>query len=374
MSFSMKKSLFDLVSTVLKLYFGWYPLIMAHASNLTIRFLGEDYLLFKTAFFLFSSSLIDIVLDTPWSLYYDFGIEARWGYNKKDLKTFITDLIKGIFLTLLFGPPVITGMVKIIEWAGPETFFYYCTIFAFGFICFMMILYPNFIAPLFNKFTLLNESGEDERQKDLHEKIYKIAEKVNFPLSEIYIIDGSKRSDHSNAYFFGIFKKKMVVLFDTLMDKMDNDNITGIICHEFGHWYHWHNVWNLITSFFNLFFMLYFMKFFLFQRDLYLSFGYSDIDLVGGIFLAGNFMIPFNLVLHVVMNYLTRVKEYQADEFALRFGMGDELIIALVKLFKSSKADVDKDPLYSMINDSHPGLLERIRNLDNLKKQQKKVE
>lgn len=184
------------------------------------------------------------------------------------------------------------GVIKIIEWAGEDTFFYYCSVFGLSCVLFFMVIFPNFIAPLFNKFRLLNETGDNEREADLLQKITEVAAEVKFPVGEVYVIDGSKRSHHSNAYFFGVFGKKMVVLYDTLLTQMDNDDITAVICHEFGHWYYCHSLVNLVITLFNMTMMLGCSKFFLFDEGMYSSFGCTEKNLIIGFLLGSGLFVP----------------------------------------------------------------------------------
>lgn len=166
-------------------------------------------------------------------------------------------------------------------------------------------------------------------------------------MDKVYVIDGSKRSDHSNAYFFGVFTKKMLVLYDTLLVKLDNEDIIGVVCHEMGHWYHWHNVILKLAGFLQVFVYLGLSKIFIFNDKLYTDFGFEKKELVMGIFLFGLFLTPIEMALSITMNYVVRTCEYQADRFSLRFGQGEQLITALVKLHKDNLADLDPHPLYA---------------------------
>lgn len=322
-----------------------------------------------------------MIFDAPFELYQTFVLEERWGYNKTTKETWIEDKLKGLLLNCVFTTLLLAGLTKIILWAGEQQFYYYCTGFGMVFFIFIQLLFPNFIGPMFYKFTNLGENPDEtmrERELELLEDIKEVAKEVNFPLGKTYVIDGSKRSAHSNAFFFGICGKKMVVLFDTLLhkddegkNKQENSEIAGILCHEFGHWYYQHNIVNMAVMFTMMFTFLKLSQFFLFELGMYLSFGCMEKDILIGLILFMPLLTPVMKAFSLINVKITRMMEFQADRFALRFKRQDALVRALVKLFKSSKADLDPDPLYATLNFSHPTLIERIRQLDELTKKDK---
>lgn len=171
---------------------------------------------------------ISQVLSLPPSLYKEFILEEKFGFNKQTLSLFITDIIKGQALALVLVPPILAAFLAIIKKTG-DGFYYYVWLFNIGIQLFMITIYPIVILPLFNKLSPL----EDGKLKD---GVEALAKKLNFPLSNLFVIDGSKRSAHSNAYFFGLPWKKHIVIYDTLIEKSETEEIVAVLGHELGHW------------------------------------------------------------------------------------------------------------------------------------------
>lgn len=178
--------------------------------------------------FVFSFNFISTVLTLPISYYGTFILEEKFGFNKQTVKLWIIDLIKGEILGLVLGIPIISGLLKIIYNTG-TVFFYYVWLFGVAVQLFMITIYPIVILPMFNNLSPL-EAGP------LKNSVEELAQKLNFPLSSLYVIDGSKRSAHSNAYFFGLPWKKHIVLYDTLIEKSERQEIVAVLGHELGHW------------------------------------------------------------------------------------------------------------------------------------------
>jgi len=226
----------------------------------------------------------------------------------------------------------------------------------------MTMLYPTLIAPIFNKFEPLPEG-------ELRDQIYALSKRVDFPLTKLYKVDGSKRSAHSNAYFYGFFKNKRIVLYDTLIEQVDNKGIISVLAHELGHFKMNHTYKNLGIS---IFYMLVF--FFLFGQslsnvDLYRSFGFSTSPALIGLTLFSYVYGPVEHVFSFLMHALSRHFEYQADEYAVKLGY--DLTEALAKLSSSNLSSLIIDPYYSAYHHTHPTLVERIDNIAILKKKYK---
>eukprot|EP00340_Litonotus_pictus_P012254 CAMPEP_0170536670 /NCGR_PEP_ID=MMETSP0209-20121228/102275_1 /TAXON_ID=665100 ORGANISM="Litonotus pictus, Strain P1" /NCGR_SAMPLE_ID=MMETSP0209 /ASSEMBLY_ACC=CAM_ASM_000301 /LENGTH=224 /DNA_ID=CAMNT_0010838055 /DNA_START=876 /DNA_END=1547 /DNA_ORIENTATION=+ len=218
---------------------------------------------------------------------------------------------------------------------------------------FIITIYPHVIAPLFNKFTELEDCP-------LKEKIQVLASKVEFPLTKLFKIDGSKRSAHSNAYFFGLGKNKRIVLFDTLLEHLEDEEILAVLCHELGHWQKSHIWKNMLNIFLQIFVLFYVYGFFVTNDDLFLSFGFEDKSIIVGITLFMRLYSPVSYVLQLLTFRLSRRYEYQADEYAVDFGYGKLLCSGLVKMFKENSGDLDPDELYAACHYTHPTFVERL--------------
>jgi len=230
------------------------------------------------------------------------------------------------------------------------------------FIIIFMWVYPNIIQPLFNKFTDLEEG-------ELKQKIFKLAEKVNYPLTKIYVIDASTRTSHSNAYLYGLGKNKRIVLFDTLIERLDHNEIEAVLGHELGHWVYSHNIKLLIFSLLHIFIIFFIFGYFVNDPRMYLSYGFKNKSIFIGLMLYMGLYDPISYIIDIFQMKLTRVCEYQADSFAHTLGYADQLISGLKKLFEKNLSDMDPDPLFSLVNHSHPTLIERVRALNQLKEQ-----
>ena len=205
-------------------------------------------------------------------------------------------------------------------------------------------------------------------------KLLALCERLNFPLNALYKIDGSKRSAHSQAYFFGIFKKKQIVVYDTLIDSAEPDEVVAVVGHELGHWHHMHNVAMLIFQLLFIGVFLSLLGLIMENEKFYYDFGFSNKFYFAGIIMFGLFFQPVNIVLTALICAVVRRNEFQADRFAVGLGMGKQLRSGLLKILKENKADVDPDPLYALFNHTHPHLTVRIAAMDiEIAKQQDKL-
>mmetsp|Transcript_123531 Transcript_123531/g.357197 ORF Transcript_123531/g.357197 Transcript_123531/m.357197 type:complete len:237 (+) Transcript_123531:3-713(+) len=223
-----------------------------------------------------------------------------------------------------------------------------------------MWISPNVIQPIFNKFETLKD-------EELRGKIESLASEVSFPLTKLFQIDGSKRSSHSNAYFFGFWKYKRIVLYDTLLH-LKHDDILAILCHELGHWKFGHTTYNLVISSVHIFvlFYLYGMVMYSgsFSKDMVRQFGYGDSDAVMVSLMV--FMMlysPTEQTITLLMTLLSRTFEFQADRFAATMGRGEALCSGLFQIHEENKGDLNPDSWYSWYHFSHPPLVERLRAL-----------
>ncbi len=249
--FDIVTGTFDFLFILCIIVFGLFNVL-----DLFIRSFGFQSDMVNGLLFLGLFMIIQDIFSTPFSLYRHFVIEERFGFNKMSIKTFVTDKIKGIFLMTLIGTPLMGIILYFFESFGDIAWLYAWAIVS-GFILILQPLFITFIAPLFNTFTPLEEG-------ELKDSINSYSEKVQFPISRIDIMDGSKRSSHSNAYFSGIGKRKRIALFDTLMEKQSANEILAIVAHEVGHYKKKHIqkgiVLSILTSGFMFFFGIYFYE------------------------------------------------------------------------------------------------------------------
>jgi len=304
----------------------------------------------------------EFFLSLPIELYSTFVIEERHSFNKQTLGGFIKDKVKYIVLMIIIGGPVSAGLLKLIEWGG-KNFHFYVWGFMLLISILLMTIYPVLIAPLFNKFTPLEEG-------ELKTKIEKLVASVGFPLKKLYVIDGSKRSSHSNAYMYGFFNNKRIVLFDTLLKQVNNEEIIAVLSHELGHWAKWHTVLGFIITQVHLFVLFFLFGFVINEEQLYTSFGFSRPQIAVGLLLfMNNMWSPIEKFLVFLMNIFSRHNEFQADSYATSLGYGQQLQLALVKLHIENLGTLNPDPLYSAFHYSHPPLIERLSAIsDEVKK------
>lgn len=265
------------------------------------------------------------------------------------------DMIKSLSLTVVIAVPIISLFLLIIQWAG-ESFFLYIFIFTFIIQIVAILIYPTLIQPLFNKFDPLPDG-------ELKNLIVDLAKKVQFPLQKIFIMDGSTRSSHGNAYFYGFFSNKRIVIYDTLIQDSTTDEVVAVLAHEIGHWKHNHIFINLFISQVHLFALFYLFNQMITNKDLYVSFGFSEMPIMIGFLLFQMVYSPVEFVLGFFMNILSRKHEFQADHYAKDLGYEKDLKSGLIKLHVSNLGNMNPDPLYSAFHYSHPPLVERLNAL-----------
>ena len=364
MEFHFVESFFSIFIETTLLVFNYYAFLweLSRRTALKLKFNpNNEYILcyIFTGFEFIRSSILDI----PFSYYKTFILEDKFGFNKTTMKIYITDIIKTLILQILFLPlgidVIIFAIIK-----GGKYFYVYAEITCLCLVFIFMWAYPNIIAPLFNKFSEL-EKGE------IREKIEKMAEKVEYPLKKIYVVDQSTRSAHSNAYLYGIGKNKRIVLFDTLIKNLLPEEIEAVLGHELGHWKKSHNIKLLCFSSFHIFILFYIFGYFIGNEKVFVSFGFKNISIFIGLTLYMSLYDPISYFVEILQNFLTRICEYEADAFAFQLGYGDLLKSGLKKLFEKNLSDMDPDPLYSAVNHSHPTFIERAQELDRLKQKTK---
>ncbi|MDO9243114.1 MAG: M48 family metallopeptidase [Rhodocyclaceae bacterium] len=291
----------------------------------------------------------------PFSLYRTFALEARFGFNKMTPGLYVADLLKQLLLTVLIGAPLLLAVLWLMGAMG-ERWWLYVWAAWLGFNLLVLLLYPTFIAPLFNKFTPLADG-------EMKTRIEALLAHCGFASSGLFVMDGSKRSAHGNAYFTGFGRAKRIVFFDTLLDKLAPGEVEAVLAHELGHFKHRH-VWKRIAVMAALSLALLWLLGQLIDQ----SWFYEGLKVgAGGTALA---LILFSLVLPVftfpfapLMSWLSRHHEFEADAYAAKQASGSELISALLKLYRDNAATLTPDPLFSLFYDSHPPASQRIAQL-----------
>ncbi len=295
------------------------------------------------------------IISTPFSYYSTFVIEEKYGFNKTTPKTFVLDKLKGWFMGAVIGGIILSAIIWCYQ--STEKNFW---LFAWGIITVFTILmnlfYARFIVPLFNKQTPLEEGS-------LRKKIERYATKVGFTLDKIYVIDGSKRSTKANAYFSGFGNEKRVTLYDTLIKDLNEEEIVAVLAHEVGHYKRNHIIINLFTTILTTGFTLWLLSLFIGNPLLSEALNVSQPSFHIGLIAFGVLYSPISGITGLVMNYLSRKFEYQADDYAKNTYAAAPLISGLKKLSKNSLSNLTPHPLYVFAHYSHPTLLQRFMNL-----------
>jgi STE24 endopeptidase len=302
-----------------------------------------------------SIMLISSLLDLPLSLYRTFVLEEKFGFNKTTVRVFITDMLKNTVLTLLIGVPMLALILWLMDNAG-EMWWLYVWMTWFGFSLFMMWFYPAFIAPLFNKFRPLDNV-------ELRTRIEALLTRNGFASQGIYVMDGSTRSTHGNAYFTGMGGNKRIVFFDTLMNELTNEEIEAVLAHELGHFKcnHIKKRIAILGVMFLAGFAL--LGWLIDQPWFYTGLGVTSSSTWMALTLFMMVIPVFTFFTQPLFSYYSRRHEFEADNFAAAQGCTADLIQALVKLYKENANTLTPDPLYSAFHDSHPPAPVRIAHL-----------
>ena len=296
-------------------------------------------------------------ISLPFSIYSTFAIEERYGFNKTTPKTFILDLIKGTALGIVIGGAVLAGVLYFFEYAGPYAWLY-CWIAVTLFSLVMQFIAPTWIMPLFNKFTPLEEG-------DLRSAIMDYARSVKYPLENLFVMDGSKRSSKSNAFFTGFGKHKRIALFDTLIENQTVSEIVAVLAHEIGHFKKKHILQSMVIGILHTGVMFYLLSIFLSHQGLFEAFYMENAaatPIYAGLIFFGMLFSPIEMILSVFMQIFSRKNEFEADRYAAETtGDPESMVSALKKLSAHNLSNLTPHPLYVFLNYSHPPVLERIR-------------
>jgi STE24 endopeptidase len=294
------------------------------------------------------------LLSLPFTLYDTFVIEARFGFNHTTLATFLTDLLKGLGLAVALGGPLLAGVMAFLAYAGPYAWVY-CwlalTVFTLG----LQWLAPTWIMPLFNTFTPLEPGA-------LKDAILGYARTVNFAVEDVFVIDGSRRSSKSNAFFTGFGKHKRIALFDTLVTGHTVPELVAVLAHEIGHYKMKHVLRSTVLSIVHMGVMFALLSVFLNHAGLFQAFFVQQPSVYAGLVFFGMLYAPCELLLSIGMQMVSRRHEYEADRFAVdTFEEPTALAQALKKLSVHNLTNLTPHPLYVFLHYSHPPMLQRLR-------------
>ncbi len=319
-----------------------------------LSLLITNYILFVLIFFGILALAGDI-LTIPFALYSTFVIEERYGFNRTTIKTFVLDKLKGWILGGVIGG----GLLALITWiymlTGPMFWIIVLGVVTL-FSVFMNMFYSNLIVPLFNKQTPLQEGS-------LRSKIEDFAQRADFRLDNIFMMDGSKRSSKANAYFTGLGPKKRIVLFDTLVNDLSEEEIVAVLAHEVGHNKKKHTITGLVLSVIQTAITLFLFSLFVGTDSFAVALGGVEASFHLGLIAFGVLYSPISTLLGLVTNMISRRHEYQADRYAREKYNGEDLISSLKVLSKNNLSNLTPHPAYVFFHYSHPPLLQRIRAL-----------
>jgi len=305
--------------------------------------------------FILSIMLIASLIDLPFSIYRNFVLEQKFGFNLMTLSTFLGDLVKELLLTLIIGVPLIFTILYLMTATGGFWWIYvWFTISVFTLT--MMWVYPSFIAPIFNKFHPLDNQL-------LRDRIDNLLQRTGFKNDGIFVMDSSKRSSHSNAYFTGLGKNKRIVFFDTLLNGMEDKEVEAILAHELGHFHHKHVRQRIISSFVFSIISLAILGYLINQSWFFYGLG-ATLPSNHTALILFSFMLPvFSFFITPFSNLISRKHEFQADAFAARHTDANDLISSLVKLYRENSSSLCPDKYYSVFHDTHPSATLRIERL-----------
>jgi STE24 endopeptidase len=314
----------------------------------------ESSLVLGTAFII-SIMLIASLIDLPFSIYRNFILEQKFGFNRMTILTFLSDLVKELLLTLIVSIPLIFAILYLMDVMGNYWWLYvWLTLSIFTMT--MMWIYPTFIAPIFNKF-------EPLKNNSLRDRIDNLLQRTGFKNDGIFVMDGSKRSSHGNAYFTGLGKNKRIVFFDTLLKGMEDREVEAILAHELGHFHHKHIRQRMISTFIFSLISLALLGYLINQSWFFSGLGITEGSSHTALILFSLILPVFSFFITPFSNLISRKHEFQADAFAARHTDANDLISSLVKLYRENSSSLSPDKYYSAFHDTHPSATLRIERL-----------
>jgi len=302
-----------------------------------------------------SAFIIMALLDLPFSLYHTFVLEERFGFNKTTFGTWLGDLFKQTLLMLVLGVPLAWAALWLMQESGALWWLWLWLLWS-GFSLLMLWAYPAVIAPLFNKFTLLDDDK-------LQQRIQALLDRCGFKSKGIYVMDGSRRSGHGNAYFTGMGQNKRIVFFDTLLETLDADEIEAVLAHELGHFKRKHVQKRIITMMLMSLAGLALLGWLAQQPWFYQGLGVQTQSDALALLLFMMVSPVFTIFLQPLSSWVSRKHEFEADDYAAQQASARDLVHALVKMYKENASTLTPDPLYSAFYDSHPPAPVRVAHL-----------
>jgi STE24 endopeptidase len=307
------------------------------------------------------------IVDQPFSLYATFVIEQRFGFNTTSLPTWFKDRCKALLLALAFGTPLLAGVLAFFQYAG-STAWLWCWALVSGFMIVVQFIAPTWIMPLFNRFEPLAEG-------ELRTAIMAYAESIGFSLDNIYVMDGSRRSSKSNAFFTGFGRHRRIVLFDTLIANHTHEELVAVLAHEMGHYKLRHILKMMMVSILQAGMLLYLMGLAINAPALFDAFYVQEPSVHAGLVFFGLLYTPMDFLLGMVVQRLSRAHEYAADRFAAATtGKVGPMIDALKKLSVHNLSNLCPHPLYVALHYSHPPVLQRIQALEQIGEGRSKIQ
>ena len=299
------------------------------------------------------------LLSQPFSIYATFVIEERFGFNQTTWLTYLLDLLKGLALGLLLGAPLLSGILAFFSYAGSYAWLY-CWAAVVLYMLVVQYVGPTWIMPIFNKFKPLEEG-------DLKSAILSYAESIQFPLKQIYVMDGSKRSRKSNAFFTGFGKNKRIVLFDTLIEQHAVPELVAVLAHEMGHYQKKHILQGMLLGMLQTGLMFYLLSFTISYQGLFDAFYMDHISVYAGLIFFGMLFAPLDFFIGLLTQIRSRSNEYQADRFSVETTANPGAMIdALKKLSVHNLSNLRPHPFYVFLNYSHPPVLKRIEAIQKI--------
>eukprot|EP00474_Spongospora_subterranea_P008537 CRZ08995.1 hypothetical protein [Spongospora subterranea] len=347
-SFGLKSSAYSLMTFLILWFSGAFNIM-----DVFVRSFGFS-IIFTGIFYIMALSSITYLLELPFSIYSTFVLEEEFGFNKTTAKTFVLDQLKSLGLAIVLGGPLIAALVAFIQYTGPSSWLY-CWVFVSIFSLVMFYVAPKYILPLFNTLTLLDD-------QQLLAKIKHLAGNVNFSFGSIFLMDGSKRSGHSNAFFAGIGNSKRIVLFDTLIAKQTPEEIIAILGHEMGHYKLGHVYTSLLITMAHTFGLFFAMSIFISNDDLFKAFFIGQKSVYTGMFLFSHMLAPVEFAMQLLMTAFSRHNEFAADQFAVNaIDNPEDLVSGLKKLSVDNLSNLTPHWLLVALTYTHPPVIDRIQ-------------
>ena len=340
-------STFSLILTLIVIHFGLFGFLDEFVRSNSTHYIISGLLFFGILF------LINDILNIPFSLYSTFVVEEKYGFNKTSIHTFIADKCKGYGLTIVFGSAIMVPVFYFFNTFQNNGWWIAWALMT-AFMIAVQPLFVHVISPMFNKFTPLDEG-------DLKTAIEEFANKVGFPIGRIDVMDGSKRSAHSNAYFSGFGKSRRIALFDTLLDKHSTEEIVSVVAHEIGHYKKKHIITGTVLGVIETGIMLFIFNLFMNDSDLFAVFSVDTVSIYCGLVFFSMLYSPINMVTSIFTTAMSRKNEFEADAYALETTQKPEPLISMLKgLSASNLSHLTPHPLMVFLSYSHPPVVDRI--------------